>query len=51
MAKTIMIRVSEYEFSEIQSFVEKGLSRSKADFVRTAAMLQIEKNRDKTTSS
>jgi hypothetical protein len=43
MTKQIMIRVSEREFSDIEKLVNKGCNRSKADFVKTATVLRIEK--------
>lgn len=47
MTKQIMIRVSEKEFSEIERLVRCGYGRTKADFVKTAAVLHIEEINDK----
>jgi len=42
MTKQIMIRVSENDFSEIESLVESGFGRTKADFAKTAVILYIQ---------
>jgi|GEM_PF-6226960 len=47
MTHSIIIRVSESEYSEIQRFVEEGKARTVADFVHTGALINIERARAK----
>jgi len=43
MVKTILVRLSDSEYSDIETLVNDGAGRSKADFVKTAAILHIER--------
>jgi hypothetical protein len=46
MTKVILIRVSDSEYSEIEGLVSRGYGRTKADFVKTATVLRIEKTKE-----
>lgn len=43
MVKTILIRVSDSEYKTVEALVSAGEGRSKADFVKTATVLHIDK--------
>jgi hypothetical protein len=45
MTKTIIIRVSDSEYFEIQHFVQKGRARTMADFVHTGTRINLERIR------
>jgi len=45
MTKSIIIRISESEYSEIQNYVKAGKARTLADFVHTGTRIYIERNR------
>ena len=51
MTKVVKILLSDVEYFEIEKMIKSGIGRNKADFVKTATTLYIEKNRDKSTSS
>lgn len=45
MTKSVIIRVSDLEYFEIQKFVREGRARTMADFVHTGTRIYIERNR------